>query len=87
MTPAEFTLAAFETGETPGARTVSLILGVHETTPYKWTYPRSRGGTDGVVPAKYHAALLEAAKLRKVPLTKAHLVLGDDVPAGPAEAA
>jgi len=34
----------------------------------KWNTPKERGGTDGLVPSRYHAPLLEFAKRKGVSL-------------------
>lgn len=57
-----------------GHRAVSEALGVAYTAPYRWTYPRERGGTDGRVPAKYHRSLLNLAAEAGVALSPADLV-------------
>jgi hypothetical protein len=57
-----------------GYRAVSAALGVAYTAPYRWTYPRERGGTDGRVPAKYHRVLLDLAAESGVELSAADLV-------------
>jgi putative alpha-1,2-mannosidase len=51
-----------------GAPKVAEIVGTERTAVYKWTYPRERGGSDGLIPSKYHAILLRAAKERKLKL-------------------
>lgn len=44
-----------------GHKAVSEGIGVSYTAPYRWTYPRRRGGTDGYVPYRHIAPLLKMA--------------------------
>ena len=44
------------------------MLGVDVSRVYRWTYPRSRGGSDGVIPARHQARLLSEASKRGLPL-------------------
>ena len=46
--------------------------GVIRNAPaiYRWTYPRERGGTGGVVPAQMIAPIITAARLDGVLLTQ-----------------
>lgn len=47
-----------------GPKVVSEGIGVSYTAPYRWTYPRERGGTCGCVPYRHIPHLLRlAAKL------------------------
>jgi hypothetical protein len=43
-----------------GAVRTAEIVGVKPPTVYRWTYPKERGGTGGLVPAKYQTTLLAA---------------------------
>ena len=38
---------------------------------YRWTYPKSKGGTDGVVPTSAQRAVGRAARLKGIILTPA----------------
>lgn len=38
------------------------------TAPYRWQYPKSKGGTDGVIPQKHHRSLLALAREQGVDL-------------------
>lgn len=40
------------------------------TAIYKWTYPRSKGGTDGLIPTKALNEILAAARLEGIMLTQ-----------------
>jgi hypothetical protein len=41
----------------------------------RWTYPKERGGTGGLIPAECQQAILTQARLRLLPLTPAHFFL------------
>jgi hypothetical protein len=45
-----------------GAPRVAEWLGIDPSRPYRWTYPRSRGGSGGVIPARHHDELLRKAR-------------------------
>ena len=55
-----------------------LLRAIHELNPqnpayapatiYKWGYPRSRGGTDGIIPTAAWPIIIEAAKLEGIVL-------------------
>lgn len=45
------------------------MAGVHVSRVFRWTYPKERGGTDGVIPAKHQAALLDRARAAGIDLT------------------
>jgi hypothetical protein len=56
---------------------VALSRQGHKLTPdavRKWRAPRDSGGAGGLVPAKYHAALLKDAKEQRVDLTADALI-------------
>lgn len=44
-----------------GTVAVAKMTGAHVTRVLRWTYPKGRGGTGGLIPAKYHAPLRAAA--------------------------
>ena len=48
---------------------VCEIVQTDRTAVYKWTYPKERGGCDGLIPSRYHSLLLRAAKERGVELS------------------
>lgn len=54
-----------------GHQVVADWLGVDVTRVYRWTYPRERGGTGGLVPTKHQSALLERARQEGIPLEPA----------------
>lgn len=44
-----------------GVRRLCLLLNCRPSTIYRWTYPRSRGGTDGLIPTERLKDVLDAA--------------------------
>lgn len=51
-----------------GPKAVADILGVDVSRVYRWTYPKSRGGTGGLIPAKHQSDLLIAARAKGLSL-------------------
>lgn len=51
-----------------GAAIVASWLGLEPPAVYRWTYPRGRGGTGGLIPSVHQSPLLRAAKLAGKPL-------------------
>lgn len=45
-----------------GESALAAALGVDVSRVYRWTYPKSRGGTDGLIPAKHHPVILVKAQ-------------------------
>jgi len=54
-----------------GHRVVAEMVGVDVCNVFRWTYPKDRGGTGGLIPARHQPLLLERARERRVPLTPA----------------
>jgi hypothetical protein len=52
-----------------GPAKVAELVAVGPVAAYLWRFPRERNGTGGLIPQKYHRLLLEAAKLRRIPLS------------------
>lgn len=44
-----------------GVRPISLWLKITTKSVYCWTYPKSKGGSGGLVPSKYQSPLLQKA--------------------------
>jgi hypothetical protein len=44
-----------------GEAVVASVTGTALTAPYRWQYPRERGGTDGLIPQRHHRRLLDYA--------------------------
>ena len=81
-TPAENVIA-----KCGGHQTVAEWLDVDLSRVYRWTYPRERGGTGGLIPSKHQRPLLERARLEGVQLEPADFLLDppDSVPPPPDE--
>ena len=57
-----------------GFREVADFLGVHKSRVHRWTYPRDRGGTGGVIPQRHFGKLMDMAQKRGVDLQADDLV-------------
>jgi hypothetical protein len=66
-----------------GYRSVASITGHHPTRVLRWTYPVERGGTGGLIPARYQQFLLAHAKRAGIDLRPEHFFPG--IEEGPAE--
>lgn len=64
-----------------GHAQVAAWLGLSLTQVYRWTYPRERGGTGGLVPARRQAALLAKARQAGIDLDPADFFAADPRPA------
>jgi hypothetical protein len=51
-----------------GAYQVAAWLKLNPSQVYRWTYPRSRGGTGGYIPTKRQAELMRKARENGIPL-------------------
>lgn len=72
MNPAQRVIEKCGAGELKrGIVVVSEITGVHTTRVYRWTYPKSRGGTGGTIPSQHQQALLDGARTRFIDLSPA----------------
>lgn len=45
-----------------GIRNTAYMIGLSVQSVYKWTIPRNKGGTNGLVPQKRQIELMVAAK-------------------------
>jgi len=52
-----------------GHQAVAEITGVHISRVHRWTYPKDRGGTDGVIPTGHQQTLLSEAVKRGIDLS------------------
>ncbi|RWF41613.1 MAG: helix-turn-helix domain-containing protein [Mesorhizobium sp.] len=52
-----------------GQDTVMEITGASRTRVYRWTQPREKGGTDGLIPMPHASKLLQHAKKNGLPVT------------------
>lgn len=66
MTPAERVIE-----KCGGEAAVAKMAGVDVSRVHRWRYPRSRGGTDGIIPSKHQQPLLEKARAQGIDLTPA----------------
>jgi hypothetical protein len=51
-----------------GPSALATILGVHRTRVSNWQRERAKGGTDGLIPQRYHPRLLNYAKVHGIAL-------------------
>jgi len=51
-----------------GVGKISQITGRAESSIYKWTYPKEKGGTGGLIPAEAQAELMAASMRGEVDL-------------------
>lgn len=51
-----------------GEAKVSEITETAYTAPYRWQQPRSKGGTDGLIPQRHHPRLLAYAQENQIEL-------------------
>lgn len=63
-----------------GPQVVAEMVGVHVSNVHRWTYPKARGGTDGLIPSQQQQALLTAARARGIELDPADFF---DMPGDP----
>lgn len=52
-----------------GAPVAATVCSVDQSTAHRWTYPKERRGTGGIIPAKHQRPLLEYARRNNLPLT------------------
>jgi hypothetical protein len=52
-----------------GVDAVAAVTGHHRSRVFRWMYPRSRGGTGGLIPQRTIPLLLKHAKKKKIKLT------------------
>jgi len=51
-----------------GFQKTAEMLGLDVSRIYRWTYPKCRGGTGGVIPTKHQNILLTKARLKGIDL-------------------
>ena len=59
-----------------GPQATAKLAGVHISRVFRWTYPKARGGTGGLVPAQHQQHLLDSARARGIALEPADFFLG-----------
>ena len=52
-----------------GHQAVAEMVGVNISNVHRWTYPKARGGSDGMIPTQQMHTLLAAARARGIDLT------------------
>lgn len=63
-----------------GYKVVAEMVGRDHTRVLRWTYPKDRGGTGGVIPSDIQQKLLDAARRRGVDLRPEHFFVSPDTP-------
>lgn len=56
-----------------GAYSAARISGLEVSAIYRWTYPKERGGTEGLIPAASLARVIDAAAKEGIELTSEDL--------------
>jgi len=69
------TIAQNITRKFGGAAHLAAVVGVDVSTVYRWSYPCNRGGTGGIIPAKYHQMILDRSKCIGVDLSPSDFFL------------
>lgn len=59
-----------------GIRAVAQMTRRDETRVRRWTYPKERGGTDGLIPADVQRVLVVEAAARGIDLRPHHFFAG-----------
>lgn len=62
-----------------GEARVSEITGTSGNAPYRWQYPREKGGTGGLIPQRYHRTLLNHARDEGVDLKAEDFLAAEEV--------
>jgi hypothetical protein len=57
-------------GKFGGARRLAKLLGFEASRVYKWTYPRERGGTGGLIPAAVIPRVQVLAEFENIELSE-----------------
>ena len=63
-----------------GVEVASKVTGKHVSRVYRWTYPREKGGTGGVIPHEDATKLLKHASENNLELVAADFFMVDDGP-------
>ncbi len=64
LEPAKSIIKAFG-----GVDIVAEIVKRDRTSVFRWTYPKSKGGTDGLIPSNMHGLLYAAALERDISIS------------------
>lgn len=57
-----------------GREQLAAALGVNIVQVYRWTYPKTKKGTGGSIPARHFPTLLKVARERGIKLRPAELI-------------
>jgi len=80
MSQAERVIAKIAPNDrTTGVAILAEIAGVHPSRVHRWTYPKDREGTGGIIPAQHHQRILDGARERGIDLSPADF-FNDDEP-------
>lgn len=52
-----------------GEAKVRELTGASITAPYRWQYPKDKGGTGGLIPQRHHRTLLNYAQDNAIDLS------------------
>lgn len=52
-----------------GPSAIAEAVGIHRTRVSNWQRPRTKGGTNGLIPQRHHLALIDFAAVKGVELT------------------
>lgn len=63
-----------------GTGVVSRVTGVDRTQVWRWTQPREKGGTDGLIPPEHQSELLSYAEENDKPVTAEMIIRGVSAP-------
>ena len=55
-----------------GFRAVAEMTGRNETRVRRWTYPKDRRGSGGLIPAECQQVIMAEARRRNIPLLPEH---------------
>jgi hypothetical protein len=68
-TPADRVIAAFG-----GVPQLAAATGIPDKTIYRWRYPKTAGGSDGLIPSDRQQTILDAARRAGLELVAADLI-------------
>lgn len=68
-TPAERAIKAFD-----GHANLAQVVGRDVSRIHRWTYPKERGGSDGLIPSELQGVILAAARKRGLNLSADDLI-------------
>jgi hypothetical protein len=73
MNPASRVISICGSGDfSRGVAIISDITGADRSRVHRWTYPKERGGTGGVIPSQHQQRILDWARENDVPLRPEH---------------